>query len=89
MKVGILGSGDVGRTLGKAFVTLGHEVKMGAREATNEKAAAWAKEVGPRASHGTFAEAAGFGDVVVLSTLGSTSAASSPLATSSLCASCG
>lgn len=70
MKVGILGTGDVGRTLGTGFVTLGHEVKMGAREATNEKAAAWAKEMGPKASHGTFADAAGFGEVVVLSTSG-------------------
>ncbi|HTQ02778.1 MAG TPA: NAD(P)-binding domain-containing protein [Polyangiaceae bacterium] len=70
MKVGILGTGDVGRTLGTAFVTLGHQVKMGAREATNEKAAAWAKDAGQSASHGTFADAAGFGDIVVLSTHG-------------------
>jgi predicted dinucleotide-binding enzyme len=33
MKVGVLGTGDVGRSLGTAFVTLGHEVMMGAREA--------------------------------------------------------
>jgi predicted dinucleotide-binding enzyme len=70
MKVGIFGTGDVGRTLGKAFVTLGHEVKLGARDATNEKAAAWAQETGPKASHGTFADAAGFGEVVVLATHG-------------------
>ena len=41
MKVGILGTGDVGRALGKGFITLGHEVKLGGREATSEKAAAW------------------------------------------------
>jgi len=70
MRVGILGTGDVGRTLGKAFVTLGHEAKLGAREATNEKAAAWVKETGPKASQGTFADAAGFGDIVVLATHG-------------------
>lgn len=70
MKVGIFGTGDVGRTLGKGFVTLGHEVKLGAREATNEKAAAWVKDVGQRASHGTFADAAAFGDVLVLATHG-------------------
>ena len=29
MKIGILGTGDVGRALGRGFVTLGHEVKMG------------------------------------------------------------
>jgi len=70
MKIGVLGTGDVGKALGKAFVTLGHEVKMGAREAGNEKAAAWAKEMGPKASAGTFADAAAFGDLVVLATLG-------------------
>ena len=33
MKIGILGTGDVGQSLGKAFVSLGHEVKMGSRAA--------------------------------------------------------
>lgn len=70
MKIGVLGTGDVGRALGKGFATLGHEVRMGAREAGNEKAAAWAKEMGAKASAGTFAEAAAFGDVIVLATLG-------------------
>src|SRR5690348_4225049 len=71
MKIGILGTGDVGRALGKGFLALGHEVKLGAREATNEKAAAWVKESGPKASAGTFADAAAFGELVVLATLGS------------------
>ncbi len=70
MNVGILGTGDVGRALGKGFITLGHSVKMGAREARNEKALAWAREVGAKASAGTFADAASFGDIVVLATLG-------------------
>jgi predicted dinucleotide-binding enzyme len=70
MKVGILGTGDVGRALAKGFLTLGHEVKLGAREANNEKALAWAKEAGPKASNGTFADAAEFGEVVVLATHG-------------------
>ncbi len=70
MKIGVLGTGDVGKALGKAFLALGHEVKMGAREAGNAKAVAWAKEMGPKASHGTFADAAAFGDMVVLCTLG-------------------
>jgi predicted dinucleotide-binding enzyme len=70
MRVGVLGTGDVGRALGSAFVTLGHEVRMGAREARNEKAAAWAKAAGPTASAGTFADAAAFGELVVFATLG-------------------
>ena len=70
MRVGILGTGDVGRALGKGFVALGHDVKIGSREAKNEKALAWASELGAKASVGTFADAAAFGDLVVLATLG-------------------
>lgn len=70
MKIGVLGTGDVGQALGRAFLALGHEVMLGARSATNEKAVAWAKEGGPSASAGTFADAAAFGEIVVLATLG-------------------
>jgi predicted dinucleotide-binding enzyme len=70
MRIGVLGTGEVGRALGKGFVTLGHDVKMGSRRATNEKAVAWAKELGSKASVGTFGEAATFGEVIVLATLG-------------------
>lgn len=70
MRVGVLGTGDVGRTLGNAFIALGHEAKMGSRSAAGEKASAWAREAGPRASAGSFAEAASHGEVVVLATLG-------------------
>lgn len=70
MKVGILGTGDVARALGKGFAALGHEVRMGSRDARNEKALAWVKEAGGRASAGTFGDAADFGEIVVLATLG-------------------
>jgi len=70
MRVGVLGTGDVGRALGRAFVALGHNVKMGSRSATNEKAVAWAKELGAMASVGTFADAASHGEIVILATLG-------------------
>jgi 8-hydroxy-5-deazaflavin:NADPH oxidoreductase len=66
MNIGILGTGDVGRALGNAFIALGHQVKMGSRDAHNEKAVAWASTSGIDASTGTFADAAKFGDVVVL-----------------------
>jgi len=71
MDVGILGTGEVGRALAKGFLALGHSVKLGGREASNEKALAFARDNGPRASSGTFADAAEFGDLLVLSTLGS------------------
>lgn len=67
-KIGILGTGDVGRALGTGFVTLGCQVKMGARDAQNDKAAEWAQQSGPLASHGTFADAAAHGEILVLCT---------------------
>ncbi|MEJ0011372.1 MAG: NAD(P)-binding domain-containing protein [Bauldia sp.] len=70
MKIGIMGTGDVGRALGRGFVTLGHDVRMGARTAGHEKALAWASEMGSRASEGTFADAAKFGELLVFATLG-------------------
>jgi 8-hydroxy-5-deazaflavin:NADPH oxidoreductase len=70
LKVGILGSGDVGQTLGAAFIELGHEVKLGSRTPESAGLVAWKKKAGSRGSTGTFADAASFGDVVVLSTRG-------------------
>jgi predicted dinucleotide-binding enzyme len=69
MKIGILGTGDVGRALGTGFVSRGHEVMMGGRDAASAKAKAWAASAGPRARTGSFAEAAAFGEAVVIATL--------------------
>jgi 8-hydroxy-5-deazaflavin:NADPH oxidoreductase len=68
MRVGILGSGDVGKALARGFILLGHEVKIGSRDP--EKLREWAESAGERASSGTFEEAAKFGDLIVLATLG-------------------
>lgn len=68
VKVGILGSGDVGRVLASGFAGLGHEVKIGTRDAG--KLSGWAASAGPRASVGSFEETARFGDLIVLATLG-------------------
>ena len=70
MNVGVLGTGDVGQALGEGFIALGHDVKIGSRSANNEKVLAWAKKMGRKGSAGSFADAAAFGDVVVLATLG-------------------
>jgi predicted dinucleotide-binding enzyme len=58
MKIGVLGTGVVGRTIGTKLVALGHEVIMGSRSADNPDAVDWAIEVGTGASHGTFSDAA-------------------------------
>ncbi|MCI0615563.1 NAD(P)-binding domain-containing protein [bacterium] len=69
MKVGVLGTGDVGKVLGSAMIQLGHEVKMGSREATNSKSAEWKQNNSERASTGTFVDAAKFGEIIFLCTL--------------------
>ena len=66
MKIGILGTGDVGRALGTGFAVLGHEVKMGSRHPEQAKVREWLKKTGPKASAGTFSEAAAFGEIAVL-----------------------
>jgi len=68
MKTGVLGTGDVGKVLGSGFISRGHEVKMGSRDPKSEKVQAWVKKNGTKASSGTFAEAATFGEVIVLAT---------------------
>lgn len=70
MNVGILGSGAVGQALGRAFLTLEHRVMLGSRDPENPKGIAWVKQSGARASHGTFAQAARFGELIALATLG-------------------
>ena len=61
MKYGVLGTGDVARTIASKLIELGHEVMMGSRSANNPSAVLWAEQNGERASHGTFADAAKFG----------------------------
>ena len=65
MRYGVLGTGTVGQVLAGRLVEVGHEVRMGSRTADNEAAAMWAAEAGPGASHGTFADAAEFGQTVM------------------------
>jgi len=73
MKLGVLGTGMVGNTIATKLVQLGHEVKMGSRTSGNEKAVKWAKANGPKASNGTFVEAAEFGEIIFNCTAGATS----------------
>lgn len=67
MKVGVIGSGEVGRTLASGFLKHGHEVMMGTREAG--KLADWQKQ-NSKGKVGDFAEAAKFGEVVVVAVKG-------------------
>jgi len=73
MKIAVLGTGMVGDAIGTKLIQCGHEVKMGSRTATNAKAATWVKKNGIRASQGTFADAASFGEIVFNCTQGAVS----------------
>jgi hypothetical protein len=68
MKIGMLGSGDVGQRLGLGFVSLGHEVMMGSREPGRDDIKAWKAKAGAKASAGSLAEAAAFGEMAVVAT---------------------
>ena len=80
MNVGVLGTGMVGSAIASRLVGLGHEVKMGSREAGNEKAREWADEAGLKASEGSFADAAAFGELVFNCTAGEHSIAALQMA---------
>ena len=73
MRIGVLGTGIVGRTLGSALLSNGHEVRLGSRTAGHEAAVAWAEQIGGPASEGTFADAAGFGELLINATAGAAS----------------
>jgi len=68
MKVGVLGSGDVARTLAAGFLKYKHDVTMGTRDVS--KLAAFAKEHSG-VKVGSFADAATFGELLVLAVMGS------------------
>jgi predicted dinucleotide-binding enzyme len=68
MKVGVLGSGDVAKVLAGGFIAHAHEVMVGTR--TPAKLKDWAAQ-NPKSRLGTFAEAAKFGELIVLAVKGS------------------
>jgi 8-hydroxy-5-deazaflavin:NADPH oxidoreductase len=71
MKIGILGSGVVATALAAGFIKHGYEVMLGTRSPA--KLAEWAAK-NRQANIGSFADAAKFGEVVVLAVKGSAAA---------------
>ncbi len=69
LKIGVLGSGPAGQTLAAGFLDKGHPVMIGSRDVA--KLDGWLRHAGPEGQMGTFTETAEFGDVIVLSVLGS------------------
>src|SRR5689334_5391279 len=71
MKIGVLGSGDVAKTLASGLLKHGHEAMLGTRD--SGKLAEW-KSGNPRGKVGSFADAAAFAELVVLAVKGSAAA---------------
>jgi predicted dinucleotide-binding enzyme len=70
MKIGVLGTGDVGFAIATKLIQIGNDVMVGSRTADNKKAIEWKKANGPRSSNGTFSDAADFGEIVFNCTSG-------------------
>jgi len=71
-KIGVLGSGVVGKALADGFLKYGYDVMRGSRQPA--KLADWKAQAGAKASVGSFADAARFGDLVVLAVKGTVAA---------------
>jgi 8-hydroxy-5-deazaflavin:NADPH oxidoreductase len=64
MKIGVIGSGRIGSTIGRLWVKAGHPVLFSSRHPDALKALA--ADLGPLASTGTVAQAVAFGDAVFI-----------------------
>lgn len=69
MKIGIIGSGIVGRVLASAFLKEGHSVMLGTRNIIKEEVVNWKKE-NTDGLLGSFQETAQFGELIVLAVSG-------------------
>jgi 8-hydroxy-5-deazaflavin:NADPH oxidoreductase len=69
MKVGILGSGSVGKALAAGLLKHGHQAMLGTRNPGKPEVEQWLRE-NPTGATGTFEQAARFGELLVLATLG-------------------
>src|SRR6185436_13419397 len=69
MKIGILGSGIVGRVLAAAFINEGHQVGLGTRDPSKEELVKFKAE-NPLVTIGSFEETAAAADIIVLAVKG-------------------
>jgi predicted dinucleotide-binding enzyme len=71
MKIAVIGAGNVGGTLGKAWARNGHQVVIGVRNAGSPKVQALVRSLPANASIDTIANACAFGEAVLLAVPGS------------------
>ncbi|HKO28084.1 MAG TPA: NAD(P)-binding domain-containing protein [Solirubrobacteraceae bacterium] len=70
MRVGVLGTGEVGRRLAAGFRSRGHEVMIGSRDPAKADLDGWRSGDGAGVEPGTFADVAAHGELLVLAVLG-------------------
>jgi predicted dinucleotide-binding enzyme len=75
MRIGVLGTGAVGRAIATKLLGLGHEVTMGSRSADGEALTGWVAGAGDGATGGTFAAAAAGAELIFNCTSGTASLA--------------
>jgi predicted dinucleotide-binding enzyme len=71
MKISIIGTGNIGSTLSRKWAEAGHTIKFGARNAADPKHQALVEAVEGKVTVASVAEAATFGEVVLLAVPGS------------------
>ena len=68
MRIGIIGSGNVGGTLGRRWAERGHEIMFGSRDPSSNKIQSLLEQINGKAKAGTLSDAAVYGEVLVLAT---------------------
>ena len=63
MRFAVLGSGEVGRSVGAGLIRHGHEVLMGSRDPRAAHVASWVAEVGSGGQAVSYQEAAAHADI--------------------------
>jgi 8-hydroxy-5-deazaflavin:NADPH oxidoreductase len=66
MKIGILGSGEVGKALAVGFAAIGHSVKVGSRDFESDKLKEWVGSLEDTVVIDSFEKTAAFGEIVIL-----------------------
>ena len=66
MKIGIIGAGNIGGSLGKVWSTKGHQIVFGVRDPNSDKTRKALAEIGANAQALSIAEASTFGEILVL-----------------------
>ena len=66
MKIGIIGAGKVGNTLGRRLAEQGHEILFGVRDTKSPRVRVLLETIGANARVGTVAEAVSFAETVIL-----------------------